>query len=307
MTVMAEEKLPLPPPTSPAPPASPVRRRPKFFPAGILGSFLLNTLAISLAILFMIPLLFALSAALKGPAEVFHLPIKWLPHPAHFDNFEKAWNYVPFARFVLNTLVITELCVIGTIISSSVVAYGFARFNFPLKKTLFALLISTMLLPPQVTMVPVFLIWRDLHLVNTIFPLVIPSFLGGGAFNVFLMRQFYMGIPRSLDEAAMIDGCSPIGIWWRILVPLSKPAMITVGLFTFAAAWNDFLYPLIYLHDPNNYTVSIGLRLFNDEYGVTHMNLMMAATMIHILPVLILFLVMQRYFVRGIATAGIKE
>ena len=274
---------------------------------GLLGPLLLQASAVALALVFILPLLFSLSAALKDHQQVFAVPVQWLPRPFRFDNFAKAWTYVPFARFVLNTFVITEFCVVGSVLSSSLVGYGFARFDFPGKKVLFGLLVSTMLLPSQVTMIPVFLIWRSLGLVNTIGPLVIPAFLGGGAFNVFLLRQFYMTLPKSLDEAAMIDGCSPFGTWWRILLPLSKPALITVGLFTFTAAWDDFLGPLIYLHDPNNYTVSIGLQLFNDEYGVSQVNLLMAASMIHIVPVLLLFLVAQRYFVAGIATSGLKD
>lgn len=219
------------------------------------------------------------------------------------DNFRK----FRFPLYVLNTLVITQLVVIGTVFSSSLVAYGFARFDFPFKKTLFALLISTMLLPGQVTMIPVFMIWNYLGFVDTIIPLTLPAFLGGGAFNVFLLRQFYMQLPRSLDEAAMIDGCSPFGIWWRILMPLSKPALITVGLFAFTHSWEDFMGPLIYLHDPNKYTVSVGLRLFNDEYGNSNLPLLMASSLLHIAPVVILFLVAQKYFVRGIATSGLKD
>ncbi len=296
----------------PPPSSAPANRRPRnglwreIMPDGI-RSFLVYATVVSLALVVSAPLLFSLSAALKNRHQVFAMPPVWIPNPIEWQNFVTAWSVLPFPKFVLNTFVITELCVIGTVLSSSLVAYGFARFNFPGKKILFGLLLATMLLPHQVTMIPVFLIWRELGLINTIAPLTIGSFLGGGAFNIFLLRQFYTTLPRSLDEAAMIDGCSPFGIWWRIMLPLSKASLITVGIFTFTGAWDDFMGPLIYLHDPDKYTVSVGLQLFNDEYGSSDLHLLMAATMIHIVPVVILFLVAQKYFVSGIATSGMKE
>lgn len=260
-----------------------------------------------LAVMFCAPLLFALSASLKAPPDVFKVPIQWIPHPLRWGNYRDAFTKLPFLLFVLNTVVLTELVVIGTVLTSSLVAYGFARFSFRGRNLLFGLLISTMLLPGQVTMIPVFLLWNKLGAINTLWPLVIPAFVGSSAFNIFLLRQFYLTLPRSLEEAAIIDGCSPFGIWWRIMLPLSKPALITVGLFAFTGAWADFMGPLIYLQSYDKYTVSIGLQLFNDQYGGTNISLLMAASMLHILPVLILFLVAQKYFIKGIATSGIKE
>lgn len=287
--------------------AAPPPARPKRGVSGPLADIARHVLAISLALVFVMPLLFCISASLKTREQIYEIPLRWIPHPIAWGNFVSAWTVLPFPRFVLNTLVITELCVIGSVLSSSLVAYGFARFSFPGKKLLFAILIATMLLPGQVMMIPVFLIWRHMGLVNTIGPLTIPAFFGGGAFNIFLFRQFYVSIPRSIDDAAMIDGCTPLGIWWRVLLPLSRPAAITVAIFTFTAAWEDFMGPLIYLHDPRNYTVSIGLQLFNDEYGHTQLNLLMAASMIHLLPMIILFLIAQRYFIRGITSSGLKD
>jgi ABC-type glycerol-3-phosphate transport system permease component len=269
----------------------------------------LHAIVASLALLFCTPLLFAISASLKTNAQAVSPDVQWIPHPFKWSNFAEAFaaRHYAFPLYVLNTLVITQLAMVGTVLSSSLVAYGFARFEFPGKKILFGLLISTMLLPGQVTMIPVFLIWKHLGLVDTIVPLTLPAFLGGGAFNIFLLRQFYMQLPRSLDEAAMLDGCSSFGIWWRILMPLSKPALITVALFTFAGCWEDFMGPLIYLQDARKYTVSVGLQLYNDEYGGTNLPLLMAASLLHIAPVVVIFIVAQKYFVRGIATSGLKD
>jgi len=273
-----------------------------------LFSLFLHSLVIALALVFLTPLFWSLFTAFKTNSEFSQSPIA-PPQTWYWQNFVEAFTVRDYAfpLYVLNTVVITQFCVIGTVLSSSLVAYGFARFDFPGKKILFAILISTMLLPGQVTMIPVFLIWKNLGLVDTLFPLILPPFLGGGAFNIFLLRQFYMSLPRSLDEAAMIDGCSPFGIWWRILMPLSKPALITVGLFAFTGAWEDFMGPLIYLQDTRRYTVSVGLQLFNDEYGSSNLPLLMASSLMHILPVIILFLIAQKYFVRGIATSGLKD
>jgi len=229
------------------------------------------------------------------------------------DNFAKAWNSyehggalpLPFYVFVLNTYTITILNIIGQTLSCSLVAYGFARFRFRGRKGLFLLLLSTMMLPPQVTMIPVYLIWNTAGLVNTFGPLTIPAYFAQNAFFVFLLRQFFLGIPRELDEAAMIDGCGPLRIWWQIVLPLSKPAITTVAVLSFIGHWDDFLGPLIYLNDLHNYTVSIALRLFQDQYG-SDFNLLMAAALIHIVPVLVLFFLAQRYFVKGIAMTGLK-
>lgn len=281
----------------------------------IFRSLLLHSFVITFAIVFLTPLIWTASTSLKTNEEFQSNAIGVTTRPT-LSNYSEAF-YTPnrnsamdtyrFPLYVLNTFVITQLAVLGTVLSSSLVAYGFARFDFPGRKILFGLLISTMLLPPQVTMVPVFAIWNKLGLVGTIFPLIIPPFLASSVFSVFLLRQFYMQLPRSLDEAAMIDGCTPLGIWWRIMMPLSKPALITVGLFAFTATWEDFMNPLIYLHDQRMYTVSIGLRLYNDEFGASNLPQMMAASLMHIAPVVILFFIAQKYFVRGIATSGLKD
>jgi len=233
------------------------------------------------------------------------VPPQWIPHPIEWGNFRRAWTELPFPTFVGNTLFLTVIGTFGQVISASLVAYGFARFKFRGRNLLFYLMLSTMMLPSQVTMIPLFLLWRQLHLIDTFVPLVLPAFFGGGAFNIFLLRQFFLTIPRELDEAAMLDGCSPLMIWWRILLPLARPALISVVLFSFLAHWDDFMGPLIYLNSAEKYTVSLGLRMFQDQFG-TELNLLMAASLIHILPTIVLFFVAQRYFIKGIALTGLK-
>ncbi|MDH7570346.1 MAG: carbohydrate ABC transporter permease, partial [Armatimonadota bacterium] len=237
--------------------------------------------------------------------QVFAVPPVWIPNPPQWGNFRSAWTELPFPTFVLNTLLITVISVIGQVTSASLVAYGFARFRFKGRNFLFYLLLSTMMLPAQVTMIPVFLIWRSLGLIDTFAPMTVPAFFGGGAFTIFLLRQFFMTVPKELDEAAMIDGCSFFGIWWRILLPLSRPALVTVTLFSFLGHWDDFMGPLIYLNSMEKYTVSIGLRMFQDMFG-TQLELLMAASLIHVLPTIVLFFVGQRYFIKGIALTGLK-
>ncbi len=222
-------------------------------------------------------------------------------------NFAAAWRSLPlpFHWFLLNTFTITVINVFGQMFSCSLVAYGFARFRFRGRTPLFLLLLSTMMLPPQVTMIPQFLFWTRLHAVDTFAPLTIPSLFASSAFFVFLLRQFYLSLPRELDEAAMLDGCGPLRIWWQILLPLTRPALITVGVLSFIGSWDDFAGPLIYLSSLRNYTVSLALRLFQDQFG-TDFSLLMAAALVHMVPVILLFFIAQRYFVKGIAMTGLK-
>ncbi len=252
-----------------------------------------------------VPFFWSVTSALKGAAQVRAVPIEWIPHPFMWSNFAKAWTVLPFMRFLGNTVFVTVMCLIGQLFSASLVAYGFARFKFSGRTALFYMLLGTMMLPHQVTMIPTFLIWRSFRLIDTFAPLIIPAYFGGGAFTIFLLRQFFMTIPRDLDEAAMIDGCSYFGIWWRIILPLSKPALTTVVIFSFIGHWDEFMGPLIYLHTLDKYTVSIGLRMFQDMYG-GQLELLMAASLIHITPCIILFVAAQRYFIKGIVMSGIK-
>jgi multiple sugar transport system permease protein len=222
-------------------------------------------------------------------------------------NFAAAWRLLPlpFHWFLLNTYVITAVNVLGQTLSCSLVAYGFARFRFRGRNALFLLLLSTMMLPPQVTMIPQYLLWKKLHALDSFTPLMAPAFFASSAFYVFLLRQFFLSLPRELDEAAMLDGCGPFRIWWQILLPLCRPALVTVAVLCFIGSWDDFLGPLIYINRLDNYTVSLALRLFQDQYG-TDFSLLMAAALVHLVPVMILFFVAQRYFVKGIAMTGLK-
>jgi ABC-type glycerol-3-phosphate transport system permease component len=224
-------------------------------------------------------------------------------------NYAKAWAPEAldetFNRYLLNTLIITVIGILGVLLSSTFVAYGFARFRFPGRDLMFLIMVSTMMIPVQVTMIPTFILFKWMGWIDTFAPLIVPTFFGGGAFNIFLMRQFFMTIPYELDDAAKIDGCNYFQIFWIILMPLVKPALATTAIFGFVYNWNDFLNPLIYLNSTSNYTLALGLQTFTTMYG-TDYNLMMAASTIVLLPILITFFFGQRYFIEGVATSGLK-
>ncbi len=226
-----------------------------------------------------------------------------------WQNYVKAWAPEAldetFNRYLLNTIIITVFGLLGVLLSSTLVAYAFARFRFPGRDVLFMIMISTMMIPVQVTMIPMFILFKYLGWIDTFAPLIVPTFFGGGAFNIFLMRQFFMTIPYELDDAAKIDGCNYFQIFSIILLPLVKPALATVAIFGFVYNWNDFLNPLIYLNSTSNYTLALGLQTFTTMYG-TEYNLMMAASTIVLLPILIVFFFGQRYFIEGVATSGLK-
>jgi len=255
------------------------------------------------ALAFCVPFLWTVSASLKTASEYHAAPERLWPERPTLGNFAKAWTALPFNLFVRNTSFVTALCTVGQALSSSLVAYGFSRFEFKGRDLLFGSLLASMMLPGQVTQIPVFMIWRELHAIDTFVPLVLPSFLGG-AFNVFLLRQFLLNVPRELDEAAMVDGAGPVRIWWSVLMPVMGPALATVAVFTFLGEWQSFDGPLIYLNSPERYTVAIGLRMFQDTFG-GDFEQVMAATLIHIVPTIVVFFLAQRYFIRGIATSGL--
>ncbi len=227
-----------------------------------------------------------------------------------FFNYVDAWQTAGtkgenFTKYTLNTLLITILNILGTIISSTLVAYGFARFKFPARDGLFMIMISTMMIPAQVTMIPTFIVFQKLGWIDSFLPLIVPSFFATSAFNIFLIRQFFMTIPYELDEAAKIDGCTYFQTFTMILMPLIKPALATVAIFSFVYSWNDFLTPLIYLNDSTKYTLALGLQTFTTMYG-SYFNLMMAASTILLLPILLVFFFGQRFFIEGVATSGLK-
>lgn len=270
----------------------------------LLHRFIIYLLLLAGSAAFILPLVWLVSTSLKGDTALFTIPPKWVPNPFHWDNYKKAVQSFPFARYTWNTVLVTVLCMIGSMLSSSFVAYAFARLRWPGRDAWFVVLLATMMLPSQVTMIPLFILFKELGWVNTYLPLIVPFFFGS-AFYIFLMRQFFMTIPKELSEAAKIDGCTEVFTWWRIFLPLSQPALATLGIFTFTLVWNDFQGPLIYLNDPNKFTLMLGLRSFQQQYG-TRWNVMMAAALLVMLPTLALFFSFQRYFIEGVTLTGVK-
>jgi ABC-type glycerol-3-phosphate transport system permease component len=270
---------------------------------------LIYTIATVTALLFSLPFFWTIGSSLKPISEIFLFPPTLLPAEPRWANYTDVFRIAPFGLFIYNTAVITAFAMIGQILSASAVAYGFSRFRFPGRDALFLVVLGTMMLPWQVTIVPTFLLFRYFGWINTFLPLIIPSFFGGGAFFIFLLRQFFMTIPRDLDEAAKIDGASSVRIFWSIILPLAKPAIATVAIFSFIEHWNEFIGPLIYLNSSDKFTVSIGLRYFMAspfESDEPREAILMAASLIVAMPPLALFFMAQKYFVRGIVTTGIK-
>ena len=252
----------------------------------------------------MIPLAWMLSTSLKSLGAVMSLPPEWIPSTFHWENYADIFRLVPFGRYVWNTVVITLLDVVGKIVSCSLVAFAFARLRWRGREAVFLIMLATMMLPPQVTMIPQFVVFKHMELIDTIVPLVLPNWLGG-PFLTFLLRQFFMSIPLDLDDAARIDGASNFGIYWRIVLPLSKPALAAVAIFMFNGSWNDFFGPLIYLHSRDKYTIALGLRSFQDQ-NYTEWHLLMAASLVAMLPVVLIFFFAQKYFIQGIVFTGVK-
>jgi ABC-type glycerol-3-phosphate transport system permease component len=262
-----------------------------------------------LGAMFLGPFLFAVSGSLMQPSELYLIPPKWVPSRLLWENYARVWTMVPFPRYILNTLIVTAFAMVGQLGSSSLVAYGFARFRFPGRHLLFIVLLGTMIMPGEVTTIPQFLLFKALGWIDTFLPLIVPSYLGVSAFTIFLLRQFFLTLPRDLDDAATIDGAGTLRVLLQILVPLSKPALATVAILAFIHHWNDFFHPLIYLNSKELYTVSLGLNYFRSaptEAGPPMAHLLMAAAIIVTLPVIAVFFSLQRYFVQGIVMSGIK-
>jgi len=282
--------------------AQPVERRQPGAPKTDFGQIGLYLALFALSALFTLPFLWLVLTSLKPPDEVFSP--SWIPSPFYPENYADVFQNAPMARWILNTFLISILGVVSVVLSSSLVAYGFARLRFRGRKQLFALVVATYLLPAGVTLIPTFLIWNRLGLVGTYFPLWAGN-LFGSAFYIFLLRQFLLTIPQDLVDAARIDGASYFRIFWSIMLPLIKPAMVAVGIFEFQAKWNDLLTPLIYLTKPSMYTVALGLTSFKTEYE-TQWSLWMAASVIMTIPMIVLFFLAQRFFIEGVATTGLK-
>ncbi len=249
------------------------------------------------------PFVWMLSASLKLNRDVFAFPIEWIPSEPHWQNYVEIWSKIPLGLFVYNTAKLTIIVTILQLLTSSFAAYAFAKLRFPYRNALFLAYVATIAMPWHVYMVPQFLMMREFGLNNTHMAIIcLQAFT---AFGVFLMRQFYMSIPDELCEAARIDGMSEYGIWWRIMLPLSMPALSTLTIFTFVTTWNDFLGPLIYLTQTELKTIQIGIRMFITQYGAEY-GLIMAASVVALVPVLVVFLALQRFFVEGIASTGLK-
>lgn len=266
---------------------------------------LIYTLLISLSTVFTVPLVWLISTALKSDAQLAAWPPVWIPYPIRWDNFVAAWTTGKFGRYLWNTVFYTGLATFGQVSTASIVAFGFARLRFPGRNFLFGVLLATLMLPGIVTLIPTYVLFKQFRWLDSFKPLIVPAFFGGGPFFIFLLRQFFRTIPDGLFEQARIDGASTFRIYWQIMLPLSKPALATVAIFSFLNHWNDFMGPLIYLNSPEKYTLSLGLRAFMNMRDV-HFQEMMAMALLMTLPVIVVFFAFQRYFIQGVVMTGMK-
>lgn len=257
-----------------------------------------------LAALYLFPFVVVLTTSFKPPEEVFSIPPRLGSDRWTLDNYAEALSAMPFGRYLFNTALIATFSVVGQLLVSPLVAYSLAKIPWRHRNALLVLILATMMLPPQVTMIPVYILWAKLGFTGSYLPLILPQFFGS-AFFIFLLRQFFRGIPEELLDAARVEGASELTIYRRIVLPLAKPALVTVAIFTFMWSWTDFLLPLIYIDDPEQYTLSIGLYAFFSEHGVAW-GALMAASVLMSLPLILVFLVGQRQFIRGIALTGVK-
>jgi multiple sugar transport system permease protein len=274
-----------------------------------LGVALTYVALFATGLLFAMPFLWTVSSSLKSATEMHVVPPQLLPEVPQWGNYVRVWTTQPVALWIRNTLIIVLLSVPGAVLSGALTAYAFARFDFPGRSALFMLVMSTLMLPREVTLIPQYLLFYKLDWINTFLPLTVPAWFGGSAITIFLLRQFIMTIPRDLDEAAHVDGASSLRILWSILLPLMRPAMATVAILQFLSHWNDFLEPLIYLNDKNLFTMSIGLRYFQqvpESAAEPQEHLLMVMAVLMSLPAIALFFAAQRYFVRGIVMTGLK-
>jgi multiple sugar transport system permease protein len=271
----------------------------------ILRSASLYLVMTFLAVIFLMPLAWMLKTSLMEPMQAKAVPPVWFPSPFVWGNFKAATEYIPFWRYTWNTLLLCLLNVIGTTLSCALVAWGFAHYKFPGRDLFFAITLGTMMIPFPVLMVPQYAIFRELGWIGSMKPLWVPAFFAS-AYNVFLLRQFFLGIPRDLTDVARIDGCGEVRIFWQIVLPLCRPALLVVALFCFLYNWNDFLAPIVYLTDERQFTLTLGLQAFQSRLGETEITLLMAATTLMILPVTVLFFLAQKTFIEGISLTGLK-
>ncbi|MDI3312031.1 MAG: carbohydrate ABC transporter permease [Thermoanaerobacterium sp.] len=263
-----------------------------------------HAVLILFGIVFFIPFLWMLTTSFKTPANIFKFPPQWIPKPFMWQNYMKAYTSIPFMTYLRNTIILAVTPVFGQVFASALVAYSFSKIPWKGSKILFGIALSTVMLPGQVTMIPIYIIWAKLGLINTFTPFIVPSFFGS-AYNIFLIRQFFMTIPDNLLDSARIDGASEFTIFYKIMLPLSKPVLTTVALFTFIGGWNDFMGPLIYLTDGSKYPLSVGLQAFLYQHS-QQWELLMAASVLFTIPMIIAFFVGQKQFIQGIVMTGFK-
>ncbi len=278
----------------------PQRSRRSWLRSGAIHAFLLFG-----SVLYVVPFFWMLTTSLKRSGRELTMPPEWIPDPIVWGNYAKALTVVPMLQFAQNTLLITVTATVFGVLMSSLAGFAFARLKFPGRDQLFSLCLASLMLPGMVTLIPEFLVFKQLSLIDTFAPLIVPWSLGGSAFAVFLFRQYALTVPLELDEAARVDGAGAFRIWWTIILPLMRPALATVTILSVIHHWNEFLRPLVYLYTPSKRTLAIGLALFKSEYLV-EWNLMMAAATCMLFPIMVLFFVAQRYFVQGIVMTGIK-
>lgn len=267
-----------------------------------LGDLVVYVILIVICVGMILPFLWTLSTALKPPGKVFIYPPQWIPKPATWKNFATAWNRVPFGKFLINSSFVSLTVVFLQLLTCSLSAYAFARMEFPGRDQLFLLYLGTLMIPGQVVVIPNFILMRYLGWLNTYAAMTLPAAFS--AFGTFLLRQFFLTIPYELEEAARIDGCSRFGLYWRIILPLSKPALASLAIFTFRSQWNAFLWPLIVINDTAKMPIQVGLSFFRGMYDV-QWELMLAGTLIALIPTLVVFALGQRYFTQGIALSGL--
>lgn len=267
------------------------------------SKIIVHTVLILGAVVMVTPFLWMILTSFKSFAESMLVPPTFLPETWKLDNYSEVFETVNFAKYYWNTIVITVGRTIGQLILCSLAAYAFARLSFPGKNIIFVALLSVLMVPSQVVMIPSFVIVRELGWFDTLYALIVPGIFS--AFGVFLLRQFFMSIPKELDEAAKIDGCSYFGIYWRIILPLAKPALVSLAIFTILASWNDFLWPLVVTSSDEMRVLSIGIASFQGQYA-TQYPLLMAGALMASLPMIVIFVVLQRYFIEGIALTGVK-
>ena len=259
------------------------------------------------AVVFLLPLFWMITTSLKTQTEVYVFPPTFFPQTFRWQNFPEGWTYesMQWTRWLLNTLAITTAVMVGTLLSASLCGYGFARISFPGRDIWFIMVLASIMLPNAVTLIPLFIGFHQVGWLDTFLPLTVPAFFGGGAFNIFLMRQFFKGLPLELEEAALMDGANRLRILWQIFIPLSRPAIATISVFTFQAVWNDYFGPLIFLTSQENYTLALGITFFKGLYS-TQIPYMMAMSFLMVIPMIVVFFFAQKLMIRGVVLSGIK-